>query len=189
MAVQLRRQYRLVVLLAVRQRQRRRRMRMRRQLQRLLLRLLLLWRLLLWRLLMRQRWWSLVRAEGARLVLGLGSPQSRLLSHHALPIGRQMALGAIAKAIFAVALVPLQDDLVAVVATTRTIRRRSGRPGSTAGAGRTAAQVGLLIGRLRVGQHVVPAVVRHHGCCVGVCVCARGGGMGGGCVGAACLGD
>lgn len=101
---------------------------------------------------------TLVRAERPRLVLGLGAPQSRLLSHHALPIGRQHALLAVAEAKLAVALVAFEYDLFAMVAATRTIRRRSGRPGANARAGRTAAQIRLLVGRLGVD----PALVRYH---------------------------
>lgn len=102
---------------------------------------------------------SLVRAESSRLVLGLGAPQSRLLSHHALPVGRQHALFAVTKAELTVALVAFEYDLLAMVAATRTIRRRSGRPGADARAGRTAAQIGLLVG----GLWIHPALVGHHG--------------------------
>ena len=62
-----------------------------------------------------------------RLVLRLGPPQGRLGRHHALPLGRQLALGAVAVSVHAVAFVSPQRDFEAVVATAGA-SRGSSRP-------------------------------------------------------------
>lgn len=70
-----------------------------------------------------------------RLVLLLGPPEGRLLGHHALPLGGQLALLAYTHAVLAVPLVALEGYLQAVVAAPGTVRRRTRRIGRAGSAG------------------------------------------------------
>lgn len=90
----------------------------------------------------------------ARLVLRLRPPQRRLQRHHPLPVRRQPAFLARAVAELAVALVPLQLHLEAVIPAARTVGRRARDRG--AGGARLGAVVAV------VGHAAPPRAHRHH---------------------------
>lgn len=101
--------------------------------------------------------------ERALLVLRLSATQRRLQCHHALPVRRETALFAGAIAVLAVPLVTLQGNLQAVIATARTIGRRTRRYGAAAGAGGAAAHIVLRVDHVRVGHGIaVPVLLRNH---------------------------
>lgn len=104
-----------------------------------------------------------MHVERALLVLRLGATQRRLQGHHALPVRCEAALFAGAIAVLAVPFVTLQGDLQPVIATARTVGRRTWRYGTTAGAGGAAAHIVLRVDHVRVGHGIaVPVLLRNH---------------------------